>query len=233
MKIICDVVADVFRLFYPKTCAACGNELLSTEKAICFSCLNDLPLTDFVQYEDNPVAKKFWGRAAVQHAASIFYFRKESRIQQIFHELKYLDNQMVGVELGKIAANELTKASWIHEIDFILPVPLSDKKLYQRGYNQSEKIAEGISDVLKIPCLPDALIRHKHTQSQASLTLKERIENVKDAFSLKCPEKLKGCHVLLLDDVMTTGSTIESCIQTLQQAESISISVLTMAYAID
>lgn len=233
MKFICNVFSDVIRLIYPKTCAACGNELLGNEQAICFECRNDLPVTNFLNDDENPVAKKFWGRVTVQHAASIFYFRKESRIQQIFHELKYLDNQLVGIELGKLAAVELARAPWIQEIDFIIPVPLSDKKLYQRGYNQSEKIAEGLSEILKIPYLPDALVRHKHTQSQASLALKERIENVKDAFSLKCPEKLKGCHVLLLDDVMTTGSTLESCIQTLQKAESISVSVLTMAYAID
>jgi ComF family protein len=201
---------QIFSLFYPNLCAGCHVDLVRHEKIICLSCWETLPKTNFHLREKNPVAQKFWGKINIQHATSFYYFNKEGRLQQILHALKYRKQFDVGI-----------------------PIPLSKEKMRTRGYNQSESIALGLSAVLNIPVQINAVLRVKNTASQTNKNIAERMENVKDAFAVQDAEKLKNKHVLLIDDVLTTGATLEACARELLTIENCKISIATIAYAMD
>lgn len=227
------VAKDIFQLFFPKLCIVCSKSLLQTELAVCRPCLNELPKTNFEQQPDNPIEQKFWGKVPLQHACAIYYFNKKSSLQKILHALKYKQDKDAGLALGKEVAKHLSACSWLSEIDFLMPVPLHPRKLKERGYNQSEIFAQGMHEVIQIPLQTKVLLRQRHTSSQASLNLLQRIDNVKGAFELKNPACIQDKHILLIDDVMTTGATLEACAITLLQQPGVKISVLTIAYAID
>jgi len=203
------------------------------EKIICLSCWETLPKTNFHLRETNPVAQKFWGKINIQHATSFYYFNKEGRLQQILHALKYRKQFDVGILLGQKMGVDLLYADWIKNIDLIIPIPLSKEKMRTRGYNQSESIALGLSVVLNIPVQTNTVIRVKNTASQTNKNIAERMENVKDAFAVEDVEKLKNKHVLLIDDVLTTGATLEACARELHTIENCKISIATIAYAMD
>lgn len=224
---------DIFHLFFPKSCIVCSNSLLQSENAVCRPCLNELPKTNFELQPDNPIEQKFWGKIPLQHACAIYYFNKKSSLQKILHALKYKQDKEAGLALGKEVAKQLSACSWIHEIDYLMPVPLHPRKLKERGYNQSEIFAQGMHEVIQIPLQTKVLFRHRHTSSQASLNLLQRMDNVKGAFELVSPSLIQNKHILLIDDVMTTGATLEACALTLMQQAGVKISVLTIAYAID
>jgi ComF family protein len=224
---------QIFSLFYPNLCAGCHVDLVRHEKIICLSCWETLPKTNFHLREKNPVAQKFWGKINIQHATSFYYFNKEGRLQQILHALKYRKQFDVGILLGQKMGVDLLYADWIKNIDLIIPIPLSKEKMRIRGYNQSESIALGISAVLNIPVQTNNIIRVKNTASQTNKNIAERMENVKDAFAVQDAEKLKNKHVLLIDDVLTTGATLEACARELLTIENCKISKATIAYAMD
>jgi ComF family protein len=203
------------------------------EKIICLSCWETLPKTNFHLREKNPVAQKFWGKINIQHATSFYYFNKEGRLQQILHALKYRKQFDVGILLGQKMGVDLLYADWIKNIDLIIPIPLSKEKMRTRGYNQSESIALGLSAVLNIPVQINPVLRVKNTASQTNKNIAERMENVKDAFAVQDAEKLKNKHVLLIDDVLTTGATLEACARELLTIENCKISIATIAYAMD
>lgn len=224
---------QIFSLFYPNLCAGCHVDLVRHEKIICLSCWETLPKTNFHLREKNPVAQKFWGKINIQHATSFYYFNKEGRLQQILHALKYRKQFDVGILLGQKMGVDLLYADWIKNIDLIIPIPLSKEKMRTRGYNQSESIALGLSAVLNIPVQINAVLRVKNTASQTNKNIAERMENVKDAFAVQDAEKLKNKHVLLIDDVLTTGATLEACARELLTIENCKISKATIAYAMD
>ena len=224
---------QIFSLFYPNLCAGCHVDLVRHEKIICLSCWETLPKTNFHLRETNPVAQKFWGKINIQHATSFYYFNKEGRLQQILHALKYRKQFDVGILLGQKMGVDLLYADWIKNIDLIIPIPLSKEKMRTRGYNQSESIALGLSAVLNIPVQTNTVIRVKNTASQTNKNIAERMENVKNAFAVQDAEKLKNKHVLLIDDVLTTGATLEACARELLTIENCKISIVTIAYAMD
>jgi len=224
---------QIFSLFYPNLCAGCHVDLVRHEKIICLSCWETLPKTNFHLRETNPVAQKFWGKINIQHATSFYYFNKEGRLQQILHALKYRKQFDVGILLGQKMGVDLLYADWIKNIDLIIPIPLSKEKMRIRGYNQSESIALGLSAVLNIPVQTNTVIRVKNTASQTNKNIAERMENVKNAFAVQDAEKLKNKHVLLIDDVLTTGATLEACARELHTIENCKISIATIAYAMD
>jgi len=224
---------QIFSLFYPNLCAGCQVDLVRHEKIICLSCWETLPKTNFHLREKNPVAQKFWGKINIQHATSFYYFNKEGRMQQILHALKYRKQFDVGILLGQKMGVDLLYADWIKNIDLIIPIPLSKEKMRTRGYNQSESIALGLSAVLNIPVQTNAVLRVKNTASQTNKNIAERLENVKDAFAVQDAEKLKNKQVLLIDDVLTTGATLEACARELLTIENCKISIATIAYAMD
>jgi ComF family protein len=224
---------QIFSLFYPNLCAGCHNDLVNHEKTICLSCWETLPKTNFHTREKNPIEQKFWGKINIQHATSFYYFNKEGCLQEILHALKYRKQFEVGVLLGQKMGVDLSYASWIKDIDVIIPIPLSKEKMRFRGYNQSESIAQGLSTVLNIPINTVAVSRTKNTESQTNKNISERFENVKDAFAVVDKEKLQNKHVLLIDDVLTTGATLEACAREVLTIENCKISIATIAYAMD
>lgn len=222
---------DLISLIYPRNCAACGNSLFKHEEQICNYCYINLPKSNFHQQDKNPVDILFYGRTNLILASSFYLFHKKGSIQKVLHAIKYRGNKELATLVGKWYAQDLMEHPGIKQAGVVIPVPLHPKKLKQRGYNQSEEFAKGLAEGLNIDLYPKALIRVEFTSTQTKKSKYERWENVEDVFEIKDPETLKNKHIILVDDVITTGATIEACCQTLQRVEGIRISVLSIAYA--
>ncbi len=218
-------------LIYPKVCIVCGNHLVQSEKSICQQCVIDLPKTGFHLLQNNPVEKLFWGKIHVEFASAFFFFQKGSVAQKLLHNLKYKGNKEIGIELGKHYATELVRSSLIDTIDYIVPVPLHKNKLKKRGYNQSEMIAIGLSQVLSIPVETDTLVRAIENPTQTKKGVFERWENTYGVFTITNTQQFANKHILLVDDVLTTGSTIEACVQAIKQAPNAKVSFISLALA--
>lgn len=223
--------ADFVALLYPRLCGACGDHLNKGEETICLSCQFDLPLTGFHKDPESPIAKRFWGRVPLQQATALYYFSKGGKVQHMIHELKYHGRTDVGEFMGRQLGRELHKDGALADIDAIIPVPLHPKKQRQRGYNQSEHFASGIAQVLQVPVLAEALSRVSYTESQTQKSREDRWLNVKDVFEVTDPTILEGQHLLLVDDVMTTGATLEACAYKLLAVPGTRVSVATIAMA--
>ncbi len=232
MNFLSQISHDIFNLVYPNICQACGDELVGNENMICITCWQTMPRTNFHLQQTNPVKEKLLERVPISNAISMYYFNKDTRIQNCLHAIKYGEKKEIGIELGKRYGNELTSSEWMNEIDVLIPIPLSKQKLKSRGYNQSEVIALGLNSELNIPLDIQSIIRRKNTQSQTTMTIAERLENVKDAFEIKNPSHIEGKHVLLIDDVFTTGATLSSCANEIFKVPNTKVSILTLAYAI-
>ncbi len=220
---------DFTVIMYPQLCAACGNVLLRQERVLCLRCMTELPRTGFHNDPENPVAQMFWGRVPVEHATAFMYFYGDSRYRQILYELKYRGRYHTGIEMGKMFGQEL-KSTPFGKVDLVHPVPLHRRKKRKRGYNQSALLARGISEAMGKPVAENLIRRVVYTGSQTSRSRYERWENVEKIFAAKDPDKLKGKHILLVDDVITTGSTLEACASALLALEGVSVSVAALAY---
>jgi ComF family protein len=216
-------------LFYPTYCPACGNALYRNENTLCLNCYADIPRTRFHHDPENEVAQLFWGRVQILNATSFMYFTKGSRYQQILHELKYKGQKQIGFEMGKMFGTELQGTAFACA-DLVHPVPLHSAKLRTRGYNQSEYIARGISQMLKIPVETGLIVRTADSKTQTRKSRYERWENVQGIFRVDNPPRLYNKHVLLVDDVITTGSTIEACANSILSFSGVSVSIATLAY---
>ncbi|OQY02356.1 MAG: hypothetical protein B6I20_06920 [Bacteroidetes bacterium 4572_117] len=224
---------DLFNLFFPRKCNNCGSNLDKTELEVCKKCLFEIPKTNFHTDTDNPVNKTFWGRVNVEFATSGFYFTKKSILQNLLHSIKYHNKKELAFELGKYLGVQLIKSGCFGNCDVIIPIPLHPAKKKKRGYNQSEWIAMGMSDKMRIPVDTKVLKRHVNSKSQTKKNREERWENVRSAFSVEIPEKFPGKHILLIDDVITTGATIEACASQLIEKLKVKVSVASLAYASD
>lgn len=222
---------DFIALIYPRNCVACSNSLYKHEEQICNYCYLNLPKTNFHKGHQNPVATLFYGRINLELASAFYLFQKKGSIQKVLHAVKYKNNKDLAVLVGKWYAEDLKEHESIKQAEFIIPVPLHAKKLKQRGYNQSEEFANGLAKELGVLVNTTVLKRNEFTSTQTKKSKYERWENVEDVFEIQEPERLKNKHIILVDDVITTGATIEACCQTLQQIEGVKISVLCMAYA--
>lgn len=222
---------ELLNLFYPNVCLVCAESLLKNEKQLCMNCLHEMPKTNYHLQKDNPIEKRFWGKANVHRGTSFFYFQKGSPFQKLLHALKYKGNKEIGELLGKYAAVDLLDAEDFCSIDLIIPVPLHPKKYASRGYNQSEWIGKGLSELLDKPMDIKILTRTKENTTQTKKTVYERYENTEGIFDVASTEDLEGLHILLVDDVLTTGSTLESCIKALSIIPKVKISVFTLAIA--
>lgn len=223
--------ADLLDLIYPNLCFICGETLLKSESHICLSCLNNIPRTNYHLLTDNPVEKRFWGKAPIFRGTSFFFFQKGSPFQKLLHELKYKGNKEIGEILGRYAAAELLNSPDFCSIDIIIPIPLHPKRFAQRGYNQSEWIGKGLSAVLDKPQNTNTLKRVKQTTTQTKKSVFERFENTEGIFELSGAKELEGKHLLLIDDVLTTGSTLNAAINTLLNIPNVKISIFTLAVA--
>jgi len=224
-----EYIRSLVNIVYPNCCAACGNALYHNENVLCLDCFDDLPRTQFHLNPDNDVARIFWGRIPVINATAFMYFSRESRYRQIIHELKYHGNHQIGIEMGKLFGLELRETPF-EEIDVIHPVPLHRVKLRQRGYNQSECIAMGIAEVMNKRVETNLITRVKRTATQTKKSRYERWMNVKDTFHIPEPDFFCNKHVLLIDDVITTGATIEACAEELLRIQGTRVSIASLAY---
>lgn len=222
---------DFLALVFPLTCAACGNSLYRHERSICTFCTFHLPQTHFHLRSDNPVARMFWGRVDVRSAAAFFYFGKKGRVQRLIHQLKYKGNKEAGTAIGKLYGAELSGSPLFNSISGIVPVPLHRSKQRKRGYNQSEYFARGLAESMQVECLAGAVTREVASETQTRKSRYKRWENVAEVFRVKEPSQLESKHILLVDDVITTGATIEACAAKLLQVPGVMVSVAGIAWA--
>ena len=218
-------------LLFPRLCLTCGDKLIEQEQWICLQCLHHIPRTNFHLHPENPVAQLFYGRVQVEFATSFFYFSKGSKYQALLHNLKYKGMKELGAEIGKHFGIDLMQSSDYMSVDLICPVPLHASKEKNRGYNQSWWIASGIAVQMQKPLSDDSLIRTVATETQTRKNRFERFENVKGIFELTNPEAFSGKHILLVDDVVTTGSTLEACAHAIHSKTNARVSIATLATA--
>ena len=223
-------IYDLLHIFYPKLCVNCETHLLTNEQVLCTICRHDLPLINYSDYTNNKIAKIFYGRVNIEKANALLFFRKKGITKQLIHDLKYKGNQDVGVFFGKWWADLLSENKEFNKIDYIIPVPLHPKKQKTRGYNQVTKFGEILSTQLNIAFSRDVLIRVSSSKTQTFKARFERFNNLDTKFMLTDISIYNNKHVLLIDDVITTGATLEACAKELHKTKNIKISVLTMAY---
>lgn len=232
-KIFQNWLVPLLHLFFPRCCVVCGASLVEGEEAICTRCNIDMPRTNYHKVKDNLVERMFWGRIPLERATSYFFYRKGSDFRKILHQFKYGGRKELGETMGRFMAAELSAADFFQGMDVIIPVPLHLSKHKERGYNQSEWIARGVSQVTGIPVDVSSVLRDKHTDSQTRKSAYERWENVGGIFRLLHPEHFIGKHILIIDDVLTTGATTVACADVFGEVEGVKISVLTLAVAGD
>ncbi|MGL4292353.1 MAG: ComF family protein, partial [Bacteroidales bacterium] len=209
----------------------CGNSLINEERCYCLHCNQRLPRTRFHEQAGNLAEQLFYGRCEVERVACFCYFEKGGSFREAIHRFKYHDSPRTAFNLGALYARELQSIGWQVPIDILLPVPLHWIKQLKRGYNQSEWIARGVGSVWQKPIRTDILIKRHHTPSQTRKSIYDRYLNASAGFKLKKKQNLEGKHILLIDDVLTSGSTLEACISALQQIPQVKISILTLGFA--
>lgn len=226
-----DWLDSIINLFYPRVCSACGEPLLKDEETVCLKCRFTLPKTGYELNPDNPLAQTFHGRVKFHAVTACFFFAKSGKVQHLIHELKYKGNKEAGLFLGQQLGESIKKAPLFQGIDYLIPVPLHPKREKQRGYNQSLMIAKGIHEVTGIPIGDKYLVRAVHTATQTKKSAEERFKNVKDIFEVHCANELENKHILFIDDVLTTGATLEACAHQLESIPGIVMSAATAACA--
>jgi ComF family protein len=221
---------DFLGLIYPRICICCGNSLWKHEEIICNLCHYHLPRTGFHLENENPVTRLFWGRVNIENGTAYLWFNKGSKVQAMVHHLKYKGRKDVGIWIGREYGHFLRESALYNTVDFILPVPLHKKKLMQRGYNQSEQFAIGLAGSMKAVTYNDILYRTRPSETQTRKSRFRRWENVRDIFAVRHPEILEGKHVLVVDDVITTGATLEAIVTVLGGIPGIRISLAAIAF---
>jgi ComF family protein len=203
-------ISDFTSLFFPQYCLGCFNGLVKGEELLCTQCLAELPRTGYVDIEENPIKEKFIGRLPIKNAWAFLRFRKEGIVQHLLHQLKYNNQPEIGIRLGKLFGRELMEKGF-SQFDLIIPLPLHSSRQKNRGYNQSKKFAEGLSSSLQIPVNSGCCARLKNTETQTRKNRSKRWENVEFAFQVTQKSEIEGKRILLVDDVITTGATLEAC----------------------
>lgn len=220
---------DFLDLLYPQVCSSCEGLLLRHEKVLCTGCIHELPIADFHLQQDNPVEKIFYGRIPVENAVSLLLFEKRGMVQKLIHNLKYRGHEEIGEFLGAWLGSELSELESFKEITAVLPVPLHKSKLKKRGYNQVTKFGMQIAEALKVPFYDDLLLKVTTSKTQ---TLKKRIARwgkMEETFLLHNSGRIENGHVLLVDDLVTTGATLEACAHKLLETKGLKLSFATMA----
>ena len=225
-------LAAFLQLWYPHICLHCGTDQLENNSPLCLPCTNALPYTDFFSMEQNPIEKIFWGRVTIQHGGAALFFTKESIVQKLIFELKYKHNKKAGLLLGHIMGNALKNSKQYDNITVLIPIPITAKKLRKRGFNQAQVLCEGICQVWDKKMATNLLLKKRNADSQ---THKDRLERAGQdgfKFSLKAGQLLENENVLLIDDVITTGATLEAACNCLELAMPASINIATAAYTL-
>jgi len=224
-------LADFISLIFPQLCVACQESLIANEELLCTNCLYNLPFTNFHLNANNIVASQFWGKVPVKAAYALYYFTKGGKVQNMMHQFKYNGMQQIGNLLGTIAGKQLNQNLIFKSADVIIPVPLHKKRLWKRGFNQSACFADGLAQKLNATVEIDNLVRVVATKTQTHKSRFARFENMKQVFEVSRPDWLINKHVLLVDDIVTTGSTLEACATELLKVPGLTLSIATIAYA--
>jgi len=226
------LLTDFMDTVYPNYCLGCNAMLESSDSVLCMDCIEELPFTHFFEKEDNPVKEIFYGRILVAHAGSALFFTKDSPVQRLLFALKYQNDKHAGLFLGALLAQSLAETDWIKEVDWIVPLPLHRKRERKRGYNQSTVICSKLSEILGIPMNNDMVERAVYTETQTHKTREARWQSMQTVFKVKNEDALRGKHVLLVDDVLTTGATMEVCGSEILKIKDTKLSIATAAYAL-
>lgn len=225
-----EYLKDLLSLIYPEICPVCGKSLFKNEKVICMKCYHHLARARYANDPKNPAAQVFWGRVPLQGVITSFLYNKGNALQHLIHAFKYKGHQNIGLFLGEELGKEISKIEGLNDLNYIIPVPLHPKKKRKRGFNQSEIIARGVAKQIQAEIDPDILERAFFSATQTRKSKFERWQNVESIFKLKNKKTITNKHILIVDDVITTGATIEACARCLMQAEGIRISVGAIAY---
>lgn len=225
------LLSDTLHLFFPHHCQGCGSDLLPGKSFLCLHCISSLPYTGYEQIENNPIEEIFRGRVDIKAASSCFYFSKGHLVQHLIHQLKYKGNKAAGEYMGLLMGRTLMQSERFAHFDYLVPLPLYPDKEFKRGYNQSMVLCKGMAEAMQIPILSKNVIRQRQTATQTKKHRAERWKNVEGSFAIKNPETLKGKSILLVDDVITTGATLEACAETLLTIPGLSVGFATLAAA--
>ncbi|GAB4093812.1 ComF family protein [Flaviaesturariibacter terrae] len=231
MGILYDLRDALLHLAYPHLCAGCGNDALPTDVPLCLRCLSELPRTGFERYAHNPVDRLFWGRLPLRQASAQFYFSKDSIIQRLLHRVKYGGGQELAQYLGRLMGRQLADAPRFAGIDALVPLPLHRSREKKRGYNQAELLCRGITEAWNVPLWPDAALRLSATETQTKMGRLARWQNMEGRFAPSDPARIEGRHLLLVDDVVTTGATLEACGRALLAVPGVTLSIATLCIA--
>lgn len=224
-------IQSFLELFYPNLCLCCSKNSLTAKQSFCLSCLHQFPFTNHFEIDDNELVKRFYGRVSLESGMALLYNYKAGLVSGMIHQLKYKKNKYIGQELGLMIGNRLIEKANYQKPDYIIPVPIHAKRRKVRGYNQSEIIGKSISDKMKVPMLTDVLFKNKSTTTQTKKSRADRMANIFETFSVRDTSRLIGKHILIIDDVMTTGATIEACAESLKEVADLKLSVVTLAIA--
>jgi ComF family protein len=225
-----EITQSFVQLLFPHICSGCGSDTLPEESMLCARCLSELPETNFHKFPNNPVEKIFWGRLPLVSATAQYYFGKETRMQYLMHQVKYKGNKDLGRQLGYLVGRSLSESERFKRIDALIPLPLFEAKEKKRGYNQSAILCEGVAEMMKLEILNDVVIRRQHTETQTKKGRIERWQNIEGKFEVTKPEKISNKNILLVDDVITTGATLEACGHELKKA-NVDLSIATLCFA--
>jgi ComF family protein len=226
-----EIKESILHVVFPHVCDGCGSDLVNIESRLCIRCVASLPETNFEQHAGNPVEKLFWGRMLIVNAAAHFYFTKESLMQHLMHQFKYKGNKELGLQLGRMMGNDLISSARFMNIDALVPLPLFPSKEKKRGYNQAAMLCDGMAEILNLPVLTNVITRPQHTETQTKKGRIERWKNIEGKFLLKDHQAIQNKHLLLVDDVVTTGATLEACGNELLSAGNVKLSLATLCVA--
>ena len=230
MALLKEIKESVLHLLFPHVCTGCSSDLLSKDSVLCMRCVEAMPETQFELHTGNPAEKIFWGRLPITTASAQFYFTKESLMQHLMHQLKYKGNKELGIQLGRIMGEQLKKSGKF-QVDALIPLPLFPAKERKRGYNQATLLCQGMAGAMQVPVLDNVITRPQHTETQTQKGRIERWKNMEGKFVLTDRTAIQNKNILLVDDVVTTGATLEACGNELLQAENVKLSIATLCIA--
>jgi ComF family protein len=230
MLVLQNAINNLTHLFFPRICAGCGTDIIAEKQLLCFHCIDQLPVSNFHIHANNPIEKIFWGRLPLATAFSYLFFTKQSILQHLLHQFKYKGKKEIGEYFGRRMGEAMLQSNRFTDLDAVVPLPLFVKKERIRGYNQAAVIGEGISEATGIPLYNDVIRRKTSTETQTHKNRMERWKNIEGRFEIVNRAKIEGKHLLLVDDVVTTGATLEACGTVLLEQTSARISIATLAY---
>jgi ComF family protein len=225
-----EIKDSVLHLLFPQVCCGCGNDMARGDSILCLKCIHAMPETNFEMHPGNPIEKKFWGRLNLSGATARYYFTRESLMQTLMHEFKYRGNQDLGRQLGMLMGEAIAQSGRFG-INALVPLPLHESKERKRGFNQAAILCEGIAHQLHLPVLRKVITRSTHTDTQTKKGRVDRWLNMEGRFVVNDPDAIAGKHLLLVDDVVTTGATLEACGSELLAVENVQLSIATLCYA--